>query len=608
MHDARLEELFRALFTFIYRNIKGSPSFDDVARIAEDVLSQMKMGDWSPVWETAARRSILELKRKTSLYAPSRIVAFVTELHEPQLKAIAIVDPETGVAKLDTVEATYARLEDRHGDSIATIDVLGPHLVDRLQRARRDAKPLELLGATVALPAKFDPKSPNPYGSILATDFYFHVVDARESFSFLDLLGATDEEREATARILETLGGLSVVDELRDSVLQELHVAGADDFPLLKQLFEFAVVQALSMGSIGHASGRLHLLLVGPPAQGKKLVGLAARVLNPTWTELSAAKATPAGLIGASHPTGDGWKSRPGALSRAAHGVAVLQDAQGWRPSDITKLGPVLQEVMEDGVVRDSVAGGVLREVPVGLVIDLNRHAHLGTAASPTAPEAAILRLRPFLSRVDLIVEIPADADRAWRVAGKMYEKFGKKPSAHLDRAPWVRELRLVIAALRDKNPVIDLTPVTAAMEEVHDRIRQANQDRMPHTPELGDIPTRLAISFGRFVSAYARGANRSAAPIDDVRRAEVFLSMKLRFLRMSGAWSSASGCPDVPMSRADWVRTHARGPMRPEDLARQYTADTGEAVSEKTIRRDLKQLGAKKASRGLYLLPPAKA
>lgn len=396
------------------------------------------------------------------------------------------------------------------------------------------------------------------------------------------------------------------MDHILDEVVRGLRVVALDQFPLLKTLLRFTVLQALSCGRLDHASGRLHAMVAGPPASGKKLIGLAGRALNPRWEEASAAKISAAGLVGASHHAAGGWQSQPGLIARADQGVVILQDAHAISQAELRRLGPVLQEVIEDGVVRDSVAGGVRRETAAALLIDLNRFAQLAAGPNGSAAEAALLLLRPLLSRLDLIVDIPADVERAWRVAGAMYRTIGAG-SQTFENQPWVRHLRLLVGALRDRHPEIDLDPVRGGMEAAHEEIARQNAHLFSTVPELGDIPVRLAITMARLVSASARSDDRSVASVEDLEEALTFVRLKLEFLRVAVPDLARTADAAKRPEGDDAARErHAGQTVHVSDFAKTYAEATGDTISERTARRHLRRIGAVRRGPGLYLLPPA--
>jgi len=129
-------------------------------------------------------------------------------------------------------------------------------------------------------------------------------------------------------------------------------------------------------------------------------------------------------------------------------------------------------------------------------------------------------------------------------------------------------------------------------MRDFHEAIAEENAATLSVLPEAGDIPVRLGISFARFVTASARAHDRSTAMSEDVEETTRFLRLKLEFLRLE--------VPTIVQEASYEGRA-----VRPVDFARTHTERTGgEVISERTARRRLLQMGAKRVGKGRYLLP----
>ncbi|MDX2013666.1 MAG: hypothetical protein SFW67_25960 [Myxococcaceae bacterium] len=596
-----MRRLLREVFAYLKKQANSKMKDEDLLKLTKKVIARMETGVGPATWEGAAPVRIHALRRPTSLWRPFRIVGHITELRDPEL----VLVPD-GNGKFSQDVATCLKIVGPDGDSIHSVDVVGAE-VETIHAAREAGGMVEFLVTPIALPIRLDRKRPDQSIGGERQSFFVHIVDVRQSNSMLDLLGATATERSDVQSLLLSLHARGIVptDYLFDFVVKELRIVSLDELPRLRDALRFAVLQALSCGQVDHAPGRLHGMIVGPPGHGKKLIGLAARALNPVAVELSPSKASPAGLVGASSRREGTWFSQPGALIHSDHGVAVLQDAHGWQGAELRKLAPILQEVTEDGRVRDTVAGGRTRSTNVAMLLDLNRTAQVTTASIIGAPEAAILRVRPVLSRFDLLLEIPEDIDRIWNAAARLYESI-QGGAADLDRRPGVREARLLVALLRDRNPDVDLDPVRDLMKAVHRNLHSTNAALFEDLPEASDVPTRLAISFARYVSAAARGRDADVAAPSDVDTATRFLNHKLSFLRMHG--SSYPGAVNGQASAEDrdaWFKQYAGQEVRTQDVVNDFKAKTGEDMSERTGRRNLLRLGAKRTGKGRYLLPP---
>lgn len=600
----QLRLLFLAIFSRTRELLKGTATLEEITRIAKSVLASLNVGDAPFGWDDAAPLSVGAARWKENEKRPVRLIGYVTEVHDPAVIKVPLTESE-----FEDIETTAAKITGVDGEEIHMLDVVGRPLIEQVQAACRSGALVECLGFIVVLPIKINAKRPDKDLG-LAGHFFFHLVAIRSSTSAFDLLGATDAERSDAERRLVTLrqDGRSPLVFIRDVLLKYLGIVGRDIADRLVWILDFVILQAVSDGTVGNAPARLHAIIPGPPGHGKKLFSLAGRALNPVCQEASATKITPAGLVGASYRTADGWRSTPGLLPLASSGLLSVQDAHGWNRQRMAQIAPILQEVIEDGEVRDAVAGGRKRTAQTALLIDLNRHAHLQIGSRRVETEAPLLCVLPLLSRFDAIIEIPVDAERAWAMGERIYAGLhqGNTP---LDHQVWVRRLRLLVAALRDEHRVIDTSPVLSRLEENHREIKAEQAELIESNPlEASAIPVRMAISMTRFVLASARAHDRSYATEADVEIAARFAREKLNFLR------TLARSPEVQMSGSPNVRSAAREAYyretwagreaRPADVAQQYRDDTGEIISDKTVVRDFERMRATKVRVGVWMFP----
>jgi len=581
--EERLRELFAAIVAAIHQRLgrKGSPEV--VERIAQQVFEEMRRPK-SLTWEAAESMTVAQVQRRASIGRVVRIAGHVSEIRAPQ--AVAFPDGEGDMYEVD---ATCAKITDIRGASLWSLDIIGADLIDRIRDGIGTTT--EFLAVVVAVPAEIDARRPDRTVGIARRDFLLHVLDVRVATSAFDLLGATADERLQAREVLDELlkSGVSPLAHLKTMAAAGVGIVGLDKLPLLDAAVEFVVLQAVSNGVIGNAPAKLHMLLVGPPARGKKLPGIVARALNPICVELSSAKTSPAGLVGASTQTASGWISQPGALPQASGGVAWVQDAHFWGLASVKKIGPVLMEVIEDGCVRDSVAGGATRIARTGLLIDMNREAQ--SLQGATGAEAGLLRLIPLLSRIDVIMEIPRDDTLAWDIACQILAE-GHSGSASRS---WERDAKLLVAALRDHVPTVALSEVRPTMAETLRKLGALLQAE--RVRDSGDFAARLANSFERLVIASARVEGRSLATKDDLRRAMRFLAQKIDFLRKHHVRLSA--CPID-----QWLRRFSGTEVNATDLADAYNAEFATQVSQRTMRRHVQAAGAREIKKGLYEMP----
>lgn len=600
-----LRILFVALFSRTRELLKGEATMEEITRAARAVLNSMNVQSAPFGWDDAEPMSVGAARWRENINRPIRLICYVTEVHDPAVIKVPLDDD----GAFEYVETTAAKVTGVDGDELQMLDVVGRSLIEQVQNACRDGGLVECLGFVVVLPTKMSAKRMDSELG-LAGRFFFHLVAIRSSRSAFDLVCATADERARYQVALSDLvaKGTAPFALIRESLIRNLGIVGRDISDHLMRVLDFVILQAVSLGSVGHAPARLHALVPGPPGHGKKLASLAGRVLNPVCHEASASKVTPAGLVGASYRTADGWRSSPGLLPLASSGLLSVQDAHGWSRGRMAQIAPILQELIEDGEVRDSVAGGRKRSARTALLIDLNRHAHLQVGSRRVESEAPLLCVLPLLSRFDAIIEIPVDAERAWAIGERLYAGLNQG-TAPLDHQDWVRALRLLVAALKDAYPVIDTKPVVPLLESLHRDIRAEHADLIQGSPlEASAIPARMAISLTRFVIASSRAHGRSYATADDVQIAAGFAREKLAFLRTlarSLDVQMAASPTERAATREVYYRERWAGQeARPVDVAQAYAEATGEAVSDKTVKRDLERLGARRVRHGVYVIP----
>lgn len=578
--------LFLAFFGAL-RRFAPKLDFDTIDRELKGALSEMR-APAEVTWENASPMTAFASKRVSHVGRVVRIVGRIVEMGDPQ---VATLRDEEG--HVDRHDATCIAIMDVSGDTIWSLDILGDALITRLGRHRSLGSTVEFLGVIVSLPTKLNAKRPDAILGEQRADFLLHVLDVRLARSAFDLLAATADERSsATAELAKVEASQqSLLVYLRDRIIDALGIQGLDKFPLLRELIEFTVLQAVAIGRVGNAPGNLHLLLVGPPGRGKKLVGLAAKALNPVCSEVSAAKTSSAGLVGASSKANGRWVSVPGLLPKASGGVTLVQDAHEWNTATLGKFSAVLQEVMEDGVVRDAVAGGVTRDAQTGLLIDMNRGAQARTGA--TRQEAALLRLRPALSRFDTVIEIPVDNEAAWDVAGQLFTGVARAADDG-----WMRRTRLLIAAIRDRYPDVDLTPIVPLMRQAH---RVIGDRLMKLEPDAGDWAARLSVSFMRFATASARANARTTATEEDALCAAAYVRRKVDFITKSRV--RMSDCP----SEDEWLDQYVGREVTVSDVTAAYNEKTGKRTNHKTFLRHIQARPNRPIMKGVYfLVPPA--
>jgi hypothetical protein len=339
--------------------------------------------------------------------------------------------------------------------------------------------------------------------------------------------------------------------------------------PELRDGLQAVVVQAFSDGWVNNASGKLHTLVIGAPAVGKKLLSEAAQRLNPTFQEAHPSKATAAGVCSTAVQKDGQWVSRPGYLPLADGGVFVVQDFHAVKDAQRERLLGIFNMVMEDGRVIYSTAARTTHPALASIHLDTNKRSDLFPDSQLRGDTIIARRLddiripMTILSRFDFIIDIPRDAERQMEVSLAMYDRPGdvqgpRSPAAR--RAGWGRQLRVLVAVLRTDHEAVRFpeairTHMRARQRERWERIADALQ----RLPWLSDFQARLTNSVLKYVAACARMNGRGEPIRDDVDHAFRLIGRKFEFVATLAQHLNLARAWEVPGGRGH-PSSHASG------------------------------------------------
>ncbi len=587
-------DLYHAVVAHVAGVAKGKLDLDDLRHTALAVIEDMSGGaspDDDPV-----RATVAAVRCQETLLRPVRIVGHVSTYSAPRRTRVV---EESGLST--TVDVARAQITDLDGESIDAV-VVGDDLVRKLQHHARASGRCEFVAVPIALPSRVNVKSPTDKAGWSPSDYVLHLVEIGRPATQLDLIGATDEERAEAERILAQLHdeGRSPFEFLVESVVREVGLIGYGDAVELTLGVDACVLQGMSFGRLDDStSACIHIMIPGPPGCGKGELSRTARTVQPAYVDVAPGSFSTAGLIGASSRRNGEWTCEPGAIPCARGGVVIAQDAHAWSSSAVQKVAPVMQEAMQEGVVRKTTAGAAEFDACSSFLVDLNLPRQLARGGEIQISAGAIASVRPLLSRFDVILEFPEDAQRAWQLSRQML--LGSERQARVHAATTARLLKVLVAMLRDRHPWIDLSQVTEQMVRRFDELYEANRQLIETHPEAGDIPARLTVKMKRLVTAHARGQDRSVARPEDVDAIMPFVERTVAYLL--GA-DGDRGIPQDSKSAAFAWMAVQRGEHSVEEWTAQYNANARVVISSKTMERRLKEAGAK-VGHGRFRLPP---
>lgn len=478
------------------------------------------------------------------------------------------------------------------GCHISSMALTWSPLIEKVRACSREHTFFDVLGSLYALPL-------DESGAVCA--FRVLVYDIRPSSTPLQMLMASQDEISAARELLETLKSRqeSVIDFVFTEVTRTRSIQGLEQAVLLRDSIRFVILQAASCGSVFNASGKLHSLIIGAPAVGKKLIRDVCKELNPAFQEAHPSKVTAAGISATAYFDKAGWHSKPGYIPLAHEGVLAIQDFHsvvGQRP----KIEGILSMAMEDGVVEDSTAAQTSFLAQTSIHLDLNKVSDLSPQLliKPARLDDIKIRMH-LLSRFDFVVDIERDTARQIAVALSMYDALVSTRMRVTERSG-ACQLRILIAYLRTAHAEVNFpVEVRGYMKAKHSELMDNNRPQLARLPWLSDFQTRTTVSIAKFTAAAARLADRSEAHKDDVDLVLPFVARKYEFLQsfQSGlvvppSWSGRRALRD---RRTQWILETfvGRESVRVTDIitAARRASGLNETLEHKAVYRILEDL-----------------
>jgi hypothetical protein len=452
---------------------------------------------------------------------------------------------------------------------------------------------------------------------IYRDDYHLLVFNIREAKENLGRIEASQSEKgdahTLIGKLLTEHGTIhqGIVAQLAETIgIRELDKASK-----LRDSLEFIVLQALSDGYEPQTNGtmRLHSLIVGPPAVGKKLLVEAAKILNVSFQEGQPGKLTAAGLVGATRVTKAGWISQPGLLPLADGGVFAMQDFHDV-PAKRNLMG-IFSKVMEDGEVIDSSSGMARHKACTSIHLDMNwkNEVYKNKDVDHTVEDLGI----PIhiLSRFDYIAEFERNLDLQKCISGAMNSSAQHADPSGLDNEELEmrRQLKVLVAHLKDAFAAISIPRNLAYgyLQEQWASMVSVWEQRLSRPEFLSDFLTRLSKSYKKMVFASARANSRSEATQDDIDIATKFLKIKMDFILklLAGLPDESSlgvsRAVDNANARKAFIVARFGGKRISVDELKLVLDEENFGASAPTIYRDLKEVG-KPVERGLFLITSA--
>lgn len=552
-------------------------------RIAQKTILDFKKNNLNDEFEIV---DLEKVKHEEYVGKPIKFVGFVHFISEPY--------PFTRQKDRNYQRTTAYDIDliDESGEIIEVLPIVYNNFKDQIDKIRIERKKLTFHGTIISIE---DPKS---------RKYVFLLTQISSALKASELLKINRSDGEKYDEILAFIrnGRSSLRDYIKEKIITNLGIMGLDNAKELSTALDFTILQSFSNGlsQDGRYSYKLHSLVIGPPAAGKKLLTKAAQVLNVYNFEVqpTSGKITAAGLIGNVKRSGGKIFTDPGILSKASSGVVCIQDYHELAKRASTNFSDVLSKVMEDGEVIDSTSSRTRLQAITSLHLDMNRLSQVNKAKSVSFFEDLRIPLN-IISRFDFIIEIPSDLRRQLKIVEEMIS--GEKvfsTSEELANTPgWIKELQYLIETTKELYPKITADQsISAYVQDKLNRFINDNENYIDLMQNFGSMLTRIEISLEKLQRAIACSEMSNEVTEKHVDEAFRFLSYKFEFLKnldpISVSKSMGESISDADRRQSRIIALLKEKPtLTTSAIHKKIKESMGKDISLKTIQRDLKSL-----------------
>ena len=527
-----------------------------------------------------------KIKHEEFVGKPIKFVGFVQYVSEPY--------PYTNQLNNNFQRSTVYNLVliDETGETIEVLPILYNNFKDQLDLIRLERKKLTFFGSIISIDNQYMSK------------YVYLLTKISSSLKSSELLNIKKEKGEKYDSILNSIrnGSTSLRKYIKEKLIDNLGIMGLDRAKELSIALDFIILQSFSNGlsQDGRYSYKLHSLVIGPPASGKKLLTKAALLLNLYHFEVqpTSGKITPAGLIGNVVRKEGKIFTNPGILSKASSGVVCIQDYHELAKKANSNFSDVLSKVMEDGEVIDATSSRTILQAVTSIHLDMNRISHVQNTTSTDFYDDLKIPLN-IISRFDFIIEIPSDVRRQIDIVTEMIE--GKKvfsTSNELANTPeWIKELQYLIETTKEMFPSITADQsISAYVRDKLNSFLAENENYIDLMKTFGSMLTRIEITLEKLQRAIACSEMTEYVTEAHVDEAFKFLSNKLEFLKNLDPISVSDS---IREKLSDKKRRHAKilellkqkNSFKTEEIHKAVKKSLGKECSLKTIQRDLNNL-----------------
>ena len=264
---------------------------------------------------------------------------------------------------------------------------------------------------------------------------------------------------------------------------------------------------------------------------------------------------------------------------------------------------------MQDGVALDSTSAMTRHEAVTSIHLDLNRQSQINPSRKYDSFSDINLPLN-LISRFDFIMDIPTDLERQVSVAQDILGGSNiidvNRPIQYIPQ--WQRDLQVIIAYIRTYFRYTEIPEEvnSYAQQKLYNLIQE--NEFLTNEQLYSGMMTRLAVSINKYALAISSANLQIKVKTEDIDKAFGFISEKIKFLS-SFAQDGSQANTDANLSdtkarqKLIYERFHGKI-VSVKEIMEYLTSQNEKSVCERTIRRDLDDIGAENPRHGKWKIP----
>lgn len=387
---------------------------------------------------------------------------------------------------------------------------------------------------------------------------------------------------------------------IKSTIVERLNLKRIEESTELRKALDFIIIQAFSHGLKDKRSNKLHSLVIGPPSVGKSILNESALILNSVGYVSTSNKQTMsvAGLVGSYQNTATKYNPgynyiQKGIFPKAHNGIVCFEDFHNITKGESTSIVDLFTEVMEKGTATRSTVNAIVAKAATAIHIDMNRLSQVLNRKSTDLNSDINIPLN-IISRIDFITDIKSNVDELWERAREVFSPIENTlVDEDIEVDEWKQNLKIFVAfAVSNYDDISFSNEINSYVQTELDKFKESISNTIDDDV-LASMLGRLPRSIKKISRALACSELTNTVTREHIDKAFEIAYDKFDFVKGYNA------------SNSETEQTLSKGEKRIQlitelfdgievtfiDIHEELSDHLDEMVSERTIRRDIKDM-----------------